>query len=109
MLNKPIQIKKGADFTFVVEVGDYSFADFTTASIKFNKNSDGILLKELTKITGGGITADSNNNLLCKLSKTDTALAVNDFYDIVLTLVLTSGNGGNTIIEEYKKFIEIKS
>lgn len=109
MLNKPIQIKKGVDFTFVVEVGDYFFSDFTTASIKFNKNSDGILLKELTKITGGGITADSNNNLLCNLSKTDTALAVNDFYDIVLTLVLTSGNGGNTIIEEYKKFIEIKS
>lgn len=109
MLNKPIPIKKGADFTFVIEVGDYSYADFTSAIIKFNKNSDGILLKELTKITGGGITADLNNNLLCKLSKTDTSAASNDFYDIVLTLVLTSGNGGDTIIQEYKKFIEIKS
>lgn len=106
MLTRPIKVKKGADFVFVIQIGEYSYDDFQTISVKINQNSGGTLLKELANATDGGITEDADHNFVCKLPKASTAFAQTDTYDLVLTAVFTSVLGGNTIIEEYKKFIE---
>jgi hypothetical protein len=106
MLTRPITVYKGADFTFIIEFGTFKFDDFSEITVEIKRNSDNDVLAELTTDTGGGITEDSEHNVVCKLSADDTENAANDTYDIVITAVFDESD--ETLIEKYAKFIEIK-